>query len=280
MQRPDLEVDRIREALSSRYPRIDVVATTGSTNADLLADLAAPDRSVLVAETQTAGRGRLDRNWMSPPKASLLLSVLLRPSVPIPSWGWVPLLTGVAVAQSLAAAGVDGVCLKWPNDVLVRPGDRKISGILAQTQALTSPDHDPAVVIGIGINVSTDAEELADMAVPNPPAGGSLAGTSLVLAGIENPDRTALLVDVLTRLDHQVARWEDVDGDAEACGLANDYRELCATLGRDVAVYGLDGSEVFGAARDVDASGHLLVQVEGQIRIIAAGDVRHARPLR
>jgi BirA family biotin operon repressor/biotin-[acetyl-CoA-carboxylase] ligase len=268
MQRPAIDVDQIREALGERFARIGVVDETGSTNADLLADASAVDRSVLAAEAQTAGRGRLDRSWSSPPRAGLLFSVLLRPTVPIQQWGWLPLLTGVAVVEALAAAGVDGARLKWPNDVLVMPDERKICGILAQTQALTSPDHEPGVVIGVGLNVSTTAEELAD-----------LPGTSLVLCGVENPDRTALLIDVLSRLDRHVAQWEDADGDAEACGLAAAYRELCSTLGREVTVSGVDGSETTGSARDIDASGHLLLQIEGTIRVIAAGDVHQARPL-
>jgi BirA family biotin operon repressor/biotin-[acetyl-CoA-carboxylase] ligase len=269
MQRAALDLDRLRDALGERFAQIDVVAETGSTNADLVAEASAVDRTVLVAETQTAGRGRLDRAWASPPRAGLLFSVLLRPSVQIAQWGWLPLLTGVAVAETLVAAGVEGAHLKWPNDVLVPPEDLKICGILAQTRALTSPDDDPAVVIGVGLNVSNTAEELAD--VP---------GTSLVLAGVDNPDRTALLIDLLTRLERHVAQWEDVDGNAEACGLAATYRELCSTLGREVTISGLDGSEVSGTARDVDAAGHLLLEIEGQIRVIAAVDVRHARPIR
>jgi BirA family biotin operon repressor/biotin-[acetyl-CoA-carboxylase] ligase len=77
-----------------------------------------------------------------------------------------------------------------------------------------------------------------------------------------------------------VAQWEEVGGDAEACGLAAAYRGLCSTLGREVSIFGLEDSETAGTARDVDASGHLLLEVEGQIRVISAGDVQHTRPLR
>ena len=123
------------KALGGLWTAVDVVASTGSTNADLLARaVAAPDApegQVLVAEEQTAGRGRLGRSWTSVPGASLTFSVLLRPApVQAGRRGWLPLMTGVAVASAVrAVAGLDAV-LKWPNDVLV--GDRKLAGILAE----------------------------------------------------------------------------------------------------------------------------------------------------
>src|SRR3984885_10900926 len=138
-------------ALGGFWTALDVVASTGSTNVDLLAraaDSALPEGQVLVAEEQTAGRGRLGRTWTSVPGASLTFSVLLRPvTVPAGRGGWLPLLAGVAVASAVrSVAGVEAV-LKWPNDVLV--GDRKLAGILAEQ----SPDGS-AVVIGIGLNVA------------------------------------------------------------------------------------------------------------------------------
>lgn len=172
-------------ALGGFWTALDVVASTGSTNADLLAraaaDAAVPAGQVLVAEEQTAGRGRLGRTWTSVPGAALTFSVLLRPvTVPAERRGWLPLIAGVAVASAVrsvtggagsgggasggAASGgggsgrggsggaVDAV-LKWPNDVLV--GERKLAGILAEQ----SPDGS-AVVIGIGLNVATPADAL------------------------------------------------------------------------------------------------------------------------
>jgi BirA family biotin operon repressor/biotin-[acetyl-CoA-carboxylase] ligase len=149
--------------------------------------------------------------------------------------------------------------LKWPNDLLVGPGLGKAAGILAQTSG-------EAIVVGIGLNVSTRADEL-----PVPEA------TSLELAGAGDVDRAALLVDVLTVLDARIAQWCDVGGDAEACGLADAYRRACATLGRQVVVVTAAG-EIRGEAVDVDGAGRLLVQTDVDLVPVSAGDVRHVRP--
>ena len=168
---------------------VTVRAETGSTNSDLLAAArdGAPEGTVLAAEVQTAGRGRLDRRWTCPPRAALSFSVLLRPDgVPAVARGWIPLLAGVAVAAGLRAqAGLDAR-LKWPNDVLV--GGAKIAGILAEQAG-------DAIVLGIGINVTTRRDEL-----PVPHA------TSVVLAGAA-PDREQLLVAVLGELETWYRRW-------------------------------------------------------------------------
>ena len=193
MERAPLDLSRLREALGARWPRIEVVDETGSTNADLLGDPASPARAVRIAEFQNAGRGRLDRSWASPPRAGLTFSVLLRPSAPLARWGWLPLLTGVAVVNAVSRAGLADARLKWPNDVLVAPQEGKLAGILAQAK-------DGAVVLGCGLNVTTTAAEL-----------DGTPGTSLALEGLDT-DRTALLIDILTELDSQVARWDDVGG--------------------------------------------------------------------
>ena len=139
------------------WTSVRVVASTGSTNADLLAR-GGPEGQVLVAEEQTAGRGRSGRTWVSQPGASLTFSVLLRPaSVPPSARGWLPLLTGVAVAAGVRSAAGVAARLKWPNDILV--GDRKLAGILAEQSA----DGD-AVVIGVGLNVATSEAGAAGIA--------------------------------------------------------------------------------------------------------------------
>jgi BirA family biotin operon repressor/biotin-[acetyl-CoA-carboxylase] ligase len=259
MERPALDITALRAALSPRWARVDVVDSTDSTNADLLADVAAPDRSVLAAEHQLAGRGRFDRRWTSPPGAGLTFSVLLRPSAPLADWAWLPLLAGVAVRDGVAeAAGVE-VGLKWPNDLLAADG-RKLAGILAQTA-------DSVVVIGIGLNVDTSADEL-------PVA----TATSLALAGAVGLDRTALLTEILRRLDARYAQWADCGGNAAACGLAEAYRSACTTLGSPVEVR-LAGDEVLqGTAIDVDELGRLVVRTASGDKSIGAGDVEHVRP--
>lgn len=263
MHRVPLDVDALRAAFGTRWPRVVVVDETASTNADLLADAAAPDRSVLVAEYQSAGRGRLERVWESPPRAGLTFSVLLRPQVPIAAWGWLPLLAGVAVHGAVTEVAGVPAALKWPNDLLAGESQRKVAGILAQTSGA-------AVVLGIGLNVTTTADELADTA------------TSLALCSACELDRTALLRAVLTQLDSWVAQWTDVGGDAEACGLAAAYRQVCATIGQLVRVGQTDGTVLIGTATAIDADGRLRVRTGGDDgddeQAIGAGDVEHLRP--
>ena len=260
MERAPIDADALRAALADRWPRVEVVDEAESTNATLLHDESAPDRSVLVAEHQVSGRGRLDRTWVSPPRAGLTFSVVLRPEPPIPSWGWLPLLAGVALHDAVVAeTGLEAV-LKWPNDLLCGPSESKLAGILAQTSGA-------AVVIGIGLNVSTTSEELPVE-----------TATSLALCGAGDVDRTRLLTAILERLDARAAQWSDVDGDAEACGLAAAYRAACATLGREVAVTTTAGTTVRGQARGIDGDGRLQVDVGGRVEAIGAGDVEHLRP--
>src|SRR5215470_20398607 len=156
------------------WREVQVVAETGSTNADLLAQAGAgaAEGLVLVAEAQSAARGRQGRRWTSPPRAALTFSVLLRPrGVPPALLGWVPLLAGVAAAAAVrAVTGLD-TALKWPNDVIANGG--KLGGILAERSG-------PALVVGIGINVWQDRAGLPGDAATSlllaAPAGGTVRG--------------------------------------------------------------------------------------------------------
>src|SRR5690242_6197613 len=134
---------------------IEVVESTGSTNADLLARALAgePEGTVLATEDQRAGRGRLGRTWITPPRAALTFSLLVRPDVPPAKRGWLPLLAGVAVAGAITSVTGVETSLKWPNDVLAGPG--KLVGILAEAAG-------DAIVVGIGVNVSTEQAELPE----------------------------------------------------------------------------------------------------------------------
>jgi BirA family biotin operon repressor/biotin-[acetyl-CoA-carboxylase] ligase len=255
--REPLDESVLRTTLRPGWSRVSVVAETPSTNADLLRDDSAPDRSVLVAELQTAGRGRLDRTWTSPRGAGLTFSVLLRPRVPVAFWSWLPLLAGVALCESVEVVTGLPARLKWPNDLMI--DGRKAAGILAQTGA-------GRVVLGMGLNVSTEAAEL-----PVPDA------TSLALAGAPDTDRFGLLVAILGRLDARVGQWADAGGDAEASGVAAAYRQRCATVGQRVAVT-IGDETVRAEAVDVDGTGRLVLESDGVRRAVAAGDVRHVRP--
>lgn len=258
--REAIDSGALRAGLAPRWARVDVVDEVGSTNEVLMADADAPDRSVLIAEYQSAGRGRMDRSWTSPPRAGLTFSALFRPDTPIATWGWLPLLAGVALREAIVESTGLNLALKWPNDLLHAPTERKLAGILAQTSG-------PEVVIGMGLNVSTDTGELvAD------------AATSLKLCGVADPDRTSLLIAILNRLDARVAEWAESGGDAESAGVADAYRDACATLGRDVAVTTTSGQTLRGRAEAIDADGRLVLDTGRHLEKVGAGDVEHLRP--
>ena len=228
---------------------VEVVDQTPSTNA-LCTERAlagAPEWTVVVAEDQTAGRGRLDRTWELPARSGLTFSVLVRPHVSPGRWGWLSLVAGLAVAEAIGPQA----SVKWPNDVLI--GDRKVCGILSE---LVSTGNVRSAVIGIGINVTVAAEEL-----PVPTA------TSLALEGI-TMSRTALLTSVLLRLRHRIAELTTFT-EAE---LIHAYAARSATIGRSVSVSMPNGSVIEGVADAVDGDGRLVVNGHP----IGAGDVVHA----
>jgi BirA family biotin operon repressor/biotin-[acetyl-CoA-carboxylase] ligase len=267
---------------------VEVVPVTGSTNADLLARAAAgePQGAVLLAEQQNAGRGRLGRAWTAPPGAALTFSVLLRPAaVPRARLGWLPLLAGVAVAAAVRTVAAVDAQLKWPNDVLAGPGklaggsgpaaaggkvgrvvpQGKLAGILAEAAG-------GAVVVGIGLNVSTGPADLP------PPGPGALPATSLRLQQARSLDRTRLLAEILAGLERRYRTWSQVSGDAERAGLRAEYTGLCATLGRQIRVELPGGRQLDGLAAGVDPDGRLLVSVPPDPDLpVAAGDIVHLR---
>ncbi|WP_433066235.1 biotin--[acetyl-CoA-carboxylase] ligase [Dactylosporangium sp. CS-033363] len=262
--RPPLRPAALRRALvvpGGLWTDLRVVPETGSTNADAIAAAreGAPQGLVIVAERQIAGRGRLGRQWESPPRAGLALSVLLRPTVPPARLGWLPLLAGVALAEAVRRIARIDAYLKWPNDLLLQ-GDRKTAGILAEAA-------DGAVVLGIGLNVTLREDEL-----PRPDA------TSLALAGAENTDRDPLLRALLRALADWYTRFAEHGGDPEASGLREAYIFHCGTIGRRVSVDLPGGSVLEGQASGIDVDGRLQVTDRfGAVRTVAAGDVVHAR---
>jgi len=239
---------------------VEVVAETGSTNADLAARARAgePAGIVLATEHQRSGRGRHGRTWTAPAGSSIAMSVLLRPARDPASWTWLPLLAGLAVAEGLrAVAGVPAL-LKWPNDVLVE--DAKVCGILAER---VDSVRGAACVLGLGINVHLTADELPV------PTATSLA----VLRPGERFVRTEIMGTVLATLALLYHRWAD-GRDAE---LAAEYVARSSTLGRSVLVLNGDGSTVTGEAVGVDTEGRLRVRTPAGMQTLAAGDVTHLR---
>ncbi|HYF74515.1 MAG TPA: biotin--[acetyl-CoA-carboxylase] ligase [Nocardioides sp.] len=245
---------------------VEVLETATSTNA-VAADRAragAEEGLVVVAEHQTAGRGRLDRSWETPARSSLTFSLLVRPSVPAADWPWLPLLTGHTVAKTLRAEGYDAG-VKWPNDVLI--GDRKVVGILVER--VETPTG-PAAVLGVGLNVSLTADELPV------PTATSLALESGAKPGT-GPDRTHLLVELLRSLIEAYEAWQA--GGADAIDrLRASYAAACVTLGRDVRVDLPGGRALTGRATGIDDAGRLVVLADDGESVVGAGDVVHVRP--
>ncbi len=253
---PLVDAARLTRALTGPgrvFTHVRCLPTTGSTNADLAAEAVAgaPSGSVLVADHQSTGRGRFDRRWEAPPGTSVAVSVLLRPTdLPLERWLWLPLVTGVAVAEALrVVAGVDAL-VKWPNDVLI--DDRKVCGILSERV-------DDAAVIGMGINTTLTDEQL-----PVP------AATSLALEG-STADVTDVVGEVLQALERAYRRWLDDDD------LRFWFAQRCSTVGRRVRVQQSDTQGVDGLALGVDEWGRLLVRTSLGERAFAAGDVLHLR---
>ena len=263
--RAALDVVRVRHDLvgpGRPLTRLDVVETTGSTNADLLARHSAGediDGAVLIAEHQSAGRGRNGRAWSTPPRSQIALSVgIAARDVPTTAWGWVPLLAGVAVVDAVrATTGVDAN-LKWPNDILV--GEGKLAGILAEVAA-----PDPVIVVGLGLNVTLTAEE-----APDPRA------TSLLMLGSTMLDRSALLGAVLAELTARIDRWRSAGGPDTT--LVADYRRRSVTLGTRVRALLPGDREIIGVATDLDESGQLSIDTGAQTVTVSAGDITHLRP--
>jgi BirA family transcriptional regulator, biotin operon repressor / biotin---[acetyl-CoA-carboxylase] ligase len=276
LDRPPLSPRSLERALvtpGSLWSRVEVVAETASTNADVAAAAARgePEGLVVVAEQQTAGRGRRDRQWVSPARAGLTLSVLLRPGRPDrehewptlspATFAWLPLLAGVALRDAVERVAEVEAALKWPNDLLV--GDRKCAGILAEVSG-------DAVVVGIGLNVTTRAEEL--------PETTGVPATSLRVAGAAVTDRDPLLRALLRGFASYYAGWREAGGDAEMSGLLAAYRRGCSTIGQQVRVLLPAGETLTGEATEVDRAGQLVVRTaDGAEHRVSAGDVLHVR---
>ncbi|HWM18183.1 MAG TPA: biotin--[acetyl-CoA-carboxylase] ligase [Ilumatobacteraceae bacterium] len=219
------------------------VPTTGSTNDDLLeaAATGAPDRSVLVADHQTAGRGRLDRRWEAPPGVNLLVSILFR-TVPSPASILTQRMGLAAIDACRATAGV-GAVLKWPNDLLA--DERKLAGILAQRAA------DGSIVVGLGLNVGWAPD-------------GAVSVHSAVGSGAR-PGPLDVLVELLTAFD------------ALPADIGDRYRGALATLGRRVEVQ-VPGGRIEGRAVDIAGDGRLVVvDTCGLTHRLDVGDVVHVR---
>lgn len=266
LRRPPIDPVALSAALTrqgSLWCEVEVVGSCPSTNAELVrrARAGAPAGCVLVADHQTAGRGRLDRVWATPPGSALTFSALLAPDrVAVAHWPWLPLLVGIAVAEAVRRVAEVGCTLKWPNDVLV--GERKLAGILVER---VERGTDAVAVVGVGLNVSLREEEL-----PVPTA------TSLAVEAAATTDRTVILREVLRSLEALFVQWQADGGDASR-GLVDSYVRRCSTLGRQVRVDLPAGGQLHGTATGIDTDGRLEVHTPEGRRLLGAGDVVHVR---
>ena len=259
-----LSCESIRHRLTTRTIGMNLVVESevDSTNraTTALAASGAPHGTVMVAEMQTQGRGRLGRAWISPPGVNLYFSILLHRRAALPSLTWLPLFAGLAVVR--AVENVSGlICrLKWPNDVIV---DRthpplKLAGVLAEAT-------EGAVVIGIGVNVNMASDVL-------PPHLHGIA-TSILLETGRSVDRGELLARILGEAE---ALYDMADRPLDEKMLA--YRKACSTMGKVVQVSLVGGKEFEGCAEAIASDGALcLRRSDGALLEIRAGDVVHLR---
>lgn len=258
---PDINLPLVQQALLGPgriWREVQWLDQVDSTNA--AARREARIGLVVAADSQQQGRGRLGRDWSSPPGTSLSVSVTLE--LPLADSGWLPLLTGLAVAEGIEAVAATTPLLKWPNDVLVPDrGWRKVCGVLCETA--TSASGSSMVIAGFGLNIEQSPEHL-----PVPHA------TSLRMAGAP-ASRAELLLATVTAVE----RWYRVmtAGPAGLDELRNAYRRRCATLGLAVRLAPTIGEPLVGTAVAVDDEGRLVLEVGSERSTWSAADVEHLR---
>lgn len=276
-QRRALDAAALRERLRAvGYADVEVVESTGSTNSDLGARQDAPNGTVLLAEEQTAGRGRMNRPWSAPARSQVITSISFTlPEIPAERLGLLPLLVGLSIGRGVREITGVPAELKWPNDVLV--DGRKLVGILVEAPQVHGV---PRVVVGFGLNYDLTREEL-----PVPHAT-SLALETAASATPEDElrdntvpalvSREDLIVGILLRLQEDLDRFRNLGGAPEA--FLSRYKQLSATLGAHVRVK-LPQEEILeGVAVDFAPGGELVVEKENTRHEVSAGDVIHVRP--
>ena len=263
-----IDHDRVVEALgpAARRLQLHVLDHCPSTNSELArrADAGAAHGTVLLADWQSAGRGRRGRAWSSPPGAGLTFSLLWRFERPARDLAGLSLAVGLAIAEAMRTLGVREVALKWPNDVLHR--GRKLAGVLVEVRGdMLGPT---AAVIGIGLNVQLPPGVLRAVGQP---------ATDLSRAGLDQPDRNAVLAALLSELASTLARFER-EGFA---ALRPQWQAHSAGLRKTVRVVLPDGEQVRGRMLGVDEQGALRIDTGAAVRRVFSGefDPRPQRPI-
>lgn len=274
---PPLNLNAIGSALSTQSlgQRIELFDQLDSTNREAvaLAQAGAENGTVVLADSQTDGRGRLSRRWYSPPGVNLYCSLIIRRTIDthrLPEWlAWLPLITALAAAESIETVAAVAVAVKWPNDLLI--GELKTGGILCESGR--NVDTGPFQVIGIGLNVNWDPlnfpRELRGIA------------TSISHDACQAIDRNILLARLLNELE--VCLDELTIHGPERIRLA--YVHRCATIGKIVKTALMGGKEFVGLAETVERDGALKVVERplpsagraAEIQVLRAGDIVHVR---
>ena len=240
----ELDQTSINDALAQGYWSVKVVESIDSTQTALKSSSPAHG-DVIVAEYQSAGRGRLDRTFESTTGTGLLFSAFVKPNRDKSEWGFIPLLVGLSVAEVL---GIE-FFTKWPNDILSDLG--KVGGILCEI-------HGDGIVIGVGLNISTTEDQL-----PVPTA------SSVFITTGQSPDRNQLLPAILKEIAFNLSEWEAGDSMED---LIDDYLDSSATMGKRVSAQLPDGNTIVGTVTGISSNGELLLDSGA---IISVGDIRH-----
>jgi BirA family biotin operon repressor/biotin-[acetyl-CoA-carboxylase] ligase len=254
----------------SILPRLDTQAfgiklytfeEVGSTNevAHELARNGAPHGTIVIADSQTRGKGRLERRWISPPGVNLYISFVLRPHMPIVDVPFITFTAAIALSEAISSFGVDS-SIKWPNDVLV--GGKKVAGILTEAE----PDNDKVsfVVLGAGVNINMTREMLAAE------LGDVAAGaTSLLAESGSSIDRSHFAVVFINQMERWYGEFVNLGKDH----IIREWTRRCGMIGRRVEIR-CDDKVLKGTAQGINPSGYLLVKTEdGSTEKVVAGDI-------
>jgi len=253
----DLEINKLRNLLSER--NIIFLTSVDSTNtyAIKLAENGSPHGTLIIADTQTKGRGRLGRNWFSPPKKNIYMSIILRPEIKAEEATLLTIMAGVASARALRNTTGLGVKLKWPNDIVMF--EKKLGGILTETK--TNHGRLIFAVIGIGINVNMVAKDF--------PSGIRSFSTSIKI----DLGKSIPLPPIIAKIVKETEQWYKVLTGGNRDILLNEWRQLSATLGSNVKVT-VGSKAVTGIAEDIDDKGMLILRLlSGEVKKISTGDV-------
>jgi BirA family transcriptional regulator, biotin operon repressor / biotin---[acetyl-CoA-carboxylase] ligase len=240
--------------MTMRAWRIEYVDVADSTQDLVIQRAHERDGLVIVTQDQRQGRGRLGRTWTSPAGSGFAMSLLVRPTSDRSRWPWLPLLLSRAASTVIRRRGV-AAGVKWPNDVVIEDhaGLRKLGGVIATVV-------NDAVVLGIGVNVSLREDQRPDE-----------RATSMLIEQAKDLDVPSLVEQLIQEFDALVAAMD------EGINPRDGYLNDCVTIGQQVHVMLVDGSEITGVASTIDDSGALMVDVDGQRVSVIAGDVTHVR---